>query len=152
MSRSTTPIARKEHRCDYCGYTIEKGEMYRKFVALPGEYGWDDFTVFKSHRFCSDLARDYHDRYGLCSDEGVDFQEALSELWEEWGLERYLSSWARYEEAIGYHQRCVQSKWKDKGWNDRAHSALKNTLYRFAEIPRVLMFDDEFGKDGDKES
>ncbi|MGN1217925.1 MAG: hypothetical protein ACI4TD_08110 [Phocaeicola sp.] len=59
----TKPIARKQHKCNFCGGVIEKGEMYDNttFVFDSSAYTW------KSHLHCLNIAS-YIDDY---SDEGI---------------------------------------------------------------------------------
>lgn len=46
-----THIARKEHRCDWCGQKIEKGEKYEYSFIVDGGDNW----TFKNHLSCREL-------------------------------------------------------------------------------------------------
>lgn len=72
---SKTPIARKQHRCDYCGGTIEKGEKYQNDTIV---YDGDVYT-WKSHLHCMALTSemwDYKTDEGLSDD---DFQRWIDD-------------------------------------------------------------------------
>lgn len=76
LLEKTTPTARKDHRCDFCGGVIQKGEKYeRQSIANDGSvYTW------KSHKVCNDIADEIQDRYS----EGVTadyFQEQVDDLY-----------------------------------------------------------------------
>lgn len=49
----TTAKARKEHKCNYCQMTIEKGHVYNRQY---NEYEGDTYT-FKMHTHCYELAQ-----------------------------------------------------------------------------------------------
>lgn len=69
-----SPIARKEHRCDYCGGTIHAGERYKNQTLVY------DGTVYpwKSHEQCYSLTSyiEYDPDYGISED---DFQSWVNE-------------------------------------------------------------------------
>lgn len=69
-----SPIARKEHRCDYCGGTIHAGERYMNQTLVY------DGTVYpwKSHEHCYSLTSyiEYDPDYGISED---DFQSWVNE-------------------------------------------------------------------------
>lgn len=44
---SSTPIARKQHRCEWCGEEIKKGEKHYKFVGIH-----DGFCSWRMHSEC----------------------------------------------------------------------------------------------------
>ena len=64
--RDKTPVARKEHRCNFCGGVISVGEKYnRQTNVYDGRvYDW------VSHCECSELAYEL-DMYDDC-DEGLE--------------------------------------------------------------------------------
>lgn len=70
---SSTPIARKDHKCNYCRGIIKKGEKYqRDFLKYDGVYSW------KSHLRCQSIASKLN-MFDDC-DEGVadeDFYEYI---------------------------------------------------------------------------
>lgn len=137
--RQTFSPARKEHICTYCGHTIEKGERYHKAVYLPGEYGWEDFTVFKGHRFCTSVAQAYHEAWGLCWDEGVEFESVLSDLWEDWGLRNFLSRWETSDRVTEAYKR-AREKGDDK---EREERLFKQMIHAAKQLPEQLYFDDD---------
>lgn len=62
----TEPIARKDHRCDYCNGIIPKGEKYnRDGLVYDGTA-----TTWKSHMFCQGLVNRLVDWSEV--DDGVD--------------------------------------------------------------------------------
>jgi hypothetical protein len=55
----TTPKARHEHRCEYCGQSIPKGEKHSKFSGVfEGE-----FQNWRMHSECYDAWQDSGDEY-----------------------------------------------------------------------------------------
>ena len=73
FSRYEHPVARKEHKCDFCGAEILKGEKYVHEVICDGGDFWDS----KYHEQCAELIDRYY-RW-LDRDDWVDFGE-LTEL------------------------------------------------------------------------
>lgn len=67
--RDKTPVARKEHRCNFCGGVISVGEKYNRQTNV---YDW------VSHCECSKLACEL-DMYNDC-DEGLDDDEFIDNL------------------------------------------------------------------------
>ncbi len=68
LLRHTTPVARKEHRCMFCGDLIKPGEQYDRATMLDddGIYDWI------AHAECIQLAHALHlfsDREGGLTDE-----------------------------------------------------------------------------------
>lgn len=57
---ATKPKARKRHKCDLCGKTIEPGEKYSCF---SGKYDGEMFTS-KHCMPCNNIVNAYCDRYG----------------------------------------------------------------------------------------
>lgn len=66
--RNSTPKAKKEHTCDYCGGKIEIGEVYDYQFNVDGGDTWS----WKNHQRCFQLCRDldmFYDIYeGVNSD------------------------------------------------------------------------------------
>jgi hypothetical protein len=86
--RTSTPIAKKDHKCNYCGFLIPKGEKYI-YTPIKG----DHFFVWKSHLKCQRLAEEL-DMFDGC-DEGVtenDFYEFINE--------EYHSRWLDEENGL----------------------------------------------------
>jgi len=72
---TTTPKARKQHKCSYCGQIIKIGETYEQQTNI----GDDGLYHWKSHISCQKLV-DKLDMYKYCSDDGVtsdDFYESI---------------------------------------------------------------------------
>lgn len=134
---STTPIARKRHVCDHCCHAIDKGERYCRQSFLPGEYDYDTFGTFKCHRFCADLTSRYHREHDLCSDEGVDFEEALHELWEQWGVKGYL---AACQDVDTYRQGWARVQAGETGYTETQVRAFER---RSQDVYPAFFFDDE---------
>lgn len=51
FSRYEYPVARREHKCDFCGAEIPKGEKYVHEVICDGGDFWDS----KYHEQCFEL-------------------------------------------------------------------------------------------------
>ena len=64
--RNKTPIARKEHRCEFCGEVIHIGEKYNRQTNVCDDRVYD----WVSHCDCSQLAYEL-DMFDDC-DEGLD--------------------------------------------------------------------------------
>ena len=97
--RNETPVARKEHRCDFCGEGISVGEKYnRQTNVYDGRvYDW------VSHSECSKLAYEL-DMFDDC-DEGLDsdgfvdnlnqyvydnhYDDKIDDIAKDWQLPRY---------------------------------------------------------------
>jgi len=73
--RESTPIARKDHKCNFCGGIIPKGEKYMYAVLK-----YDDMYIWKNHFRCSKIASQL-DMFDNCSDglTGEDFQECIKD-------------------------------------------------------------------------
>lgn len=72
--------ARTQHRCNYCGGVIDKGEPYES-----SRYKYDgEFYEWKEHEYCSAVARElYHSGYFQDDGNGMteaDFSECVREL------------------------------------------------------------------------
>jgi hypothetical protein len=75
--RTNINIARKEHRCSFCGCKISKGEQYRHSTNKCD----GSLYVWKEHLHCADLCNEIWDYVdpddGMTSD---DFCDAIKEL------------------------------------------------------------------------
>lgn len=76
--KTTHPIAKKEHRCNYCNQIIPIGEKYTSQANVF--YG--DFYVWKSHIRCGDIASKLK-MYDDC-DEGLDEDRFCENIKEEY--------------------------------------------------------------------
>ena len=77
------PIAKKDHKCNYCGFIIPKGEKYI-YSAIRG----DDFYIWKAHFKCQRLAEEL-EMFDHC-DEGVtdnDFYENVNEEYNKYWID-----------------------------------------------------------------
>lgn len=87
--------ANKDHKCNYCGGVIKKGEIYEHSVNKI-----DDIYVWKNHISCSKLV----ERLEMDGDEGVtkdDFYEYVSNKYAEIMCEREgLDSFDIEDESI----------------------------------------------------
>lgn len=70
-------LARKNHRCDYCGLPIETGSLYERtgLIYDDGPYTW------KSHKHCEDFAHDFN-FYDDIDDEGLSGDSFRTGVWE----------------------------------------------------------------------
>lgn len=140
----TQPVARKEHKCDSCGHTIEKGEMYFRDVYFPGEYDCDSMYVYKSHRFCRDICIWYHNEHDLCDDEGVSVldSEVIYDLWKEWGVYHHLRAMEIFDhtcrrlELEKLKEQTPERQEEVKQWEIRVERARQ-------DLPSEFAFDDE---------
>lgn len=93
---SKTPIARKQHRCDYCSGIIEKGEKYQNdTIVFDGSiYTW------KSHLHCMHLTSEMH---GYETDEGLNPDD----------FQRWIDDYV-YEYHYDYEKDDVCEEWQNK--------------------------------------
>lgn len=59
LLREENPIARKEHRCEFCNGKIEKGEKYTHLVYAD----CGNVSDYKLHDACREALNDYFDEY-----------------------------------------------------------------------------------------
>lgn len=103
---TTNPVASKEHQCDLCLTTIDKGE---KYVYCSGFFD-GQFSVTKMHDWCNDLAAKITEEWDEADFEScsiaVAFEEWIHDHYREWGI----------DEAMHIHHLLRQlRKWKVKG-------------------------------------
>lgn len=76
------PIAKKEHRCDFCGGVIRVGEKYEKQTIVD-----DCIYDFKAHDICEKVAiwLDMYDDHYYSDDglSGEEFEENINEYVRE---------------------------------------------------------------------
>ncbi len=58
----STPIARKDYRCDECLGCIPKGRRYFRQTGIDGS----EFINFKAHKTCAEIA--FVINYGFCGE------------------------------------------------------------------------------------
>ena len=84
--------ARKDHRCEYCGGIIHKGEKYmRQTNVFDG-----DIYTFKCHDLCHTLAS------FLCEDDG---DGIMVEYWQDIVSDMYFH---KFGEACDFSQESLQ--------------------------------------------
>lgn len=93
--RNKTPIARKEHRCEFCGEVIHIGEKYNRQTNVCDDRVYD----WVSHYDCSQLACELN-MFDDC-DEGLDgdglnqyvydnhYDDKIDDIAKDWQLSRY---------------------------------------------------------------
>ena len=80
--KQETPIARKEHRCMFCGGGIKKGEKYSHEVFITD----GDIDDQKMHLCCNKAVKEFFDPY----DEYLDvdcIMDCLNETLKDKGIE-----------------------------------------------------------------
>jgi hypothetical protein len=98
---TSTPKARKEHRCGECRRTISPGETYERYTGI-----WDGaFAVYKTCAHCQQ-ARAW--LFRECN--GWIFTEVPDELEEHWRDEPELRSWKLARLIVG-----MRRQWEHKG-------------------------------------
>lgn len=92
--KTLEPIARKEHKCMYCGGAIKKGEKYERGTYLNDGYIYD----WIAHISCTDLASELNmwDNVdgGLSED---DFREFINDKYAEIMSDNYNDIWESEE-------------------------------------------------------
>ena len=58
--------AKEEHKCDFCGEIIEKGEEHYYSFVVDGKDNWP----WRSHERCEDIAHTLQ-MYRYCNEEGL---------------------------------------------------------------------------------
>ena len=80
----STPVARTEHECSFCGSMIKIGEKHEKYVRLPEHDEWfddDPYGVLRYHTNCLKFVELLSDAE-LIDYEGFDGEEAFALLCE----------------------------------------------------------------------
>lgn len=107
------PVARKQHKCNFCGGTIEKGEKYDCCtISFDGSiYTW------KSHLYCSALTAEMD---GYETDEGLDEDD----------FKRWIDDYVR-EHHFDSILDDISVEWQDKSTCELAkmiYEEIKNEL------------------------
>ena len=99
--------ARKPHSCDFCGKTIEKGEIYDWSKHIYD----DDLYEWHSHERCSKIAteiRDYADPdEGMCEE---DFSEGCRDICQQFvcpDCPRFNREYEECEDDKAYCTECL---------------------------------------------
>lgn len=99
-----TRKARKQHRCNWCGNPIEKGEKYRHTVNVDGGDMWH----FKEHLKCEQIFKVFWDKHHPypeeCTSEFFE-EEAIEEL-----REHICHSCPLWEKTDDYYGECHSPK------------------------------------------
>lgn len=127
LLKESSPVARKEHKCMYCGCIIPVGEKYSRDTLIY------DGTVYDwvAHEDCCDVAT-LLDMFDYCDDDGLgmdSFQEYLDEYLNDHyrdpeidDLPEHIAKMSRIEQV-----RMIIADW------DKPHiklPRLKGELYR----------------------
>lgn len=154
--REATPIARKEHRCDFCGDIISVGEKYNRQTNIydGSIYDW------VSHCECSQLASEL-DMYDDC-DEGLDgdgfvdslnqyvydnhYDDKIDDIAKDWQLSRHelvrkiLDELKKGEIAMTEELVTLETAkmLREKGFQQRKYLINVSTLhhcYKYLSVP-----------------
>lgn len=71
------PIARKEHKCDYCGCIIKIGTQYKRDTLIYDDKPYD----WCNHLECSEITHDLK-MWEWVGYEGLSQQEFIDSVWE----------------------------------------------------------------------
>ena len=94
--------ARKQHRCNWCGNPIQKGEKYRISTNVDGGDIWN----FKEHLRCEEIFRAFYKEHHPY------WEECTAEFFEEEAKEELM--------AYGTCKSCPHFEKPDpRYWNDR---------------------------------
>lgn len=113
--RESTPIARKDHICDYCFGKIEKGSKYRRTTLIYDDKPYD----WKEHQECGDITQlldmwDWVDFEGLSPEQ---FQEAVWEYVREKHYDEEIDDTAKEWQNLTTHEavlKILNEDFKDK--------------------------------------
>lgn len=75
--KSSHPVANKEHRCQFCGGVIHKGEQYHRQSCAYDGRAYD----FINHMECEKIA-DELDMFGRTWSDGIDGDEFTEYVWD----------------------------------------------------------------------
>lgn len=75
--KETKPIARKEHRCNYCGAKISIGTQYLRTTLVYDDKPYD----WVEHYECAEITREL-DMHKWCDDEGLSQEAFVDAVWE----------------------------------------------------------------------
>lgn len=117
LGNPETPIARKEHTCNFCNQKIQKGEKYNRhgLVYDGAAYSW------KSHIHCDELASHFK-MYDDCWDEGLTGDDFREQVWEIYKDSHPEAKWDRGNEIPISVNFCVELMNKQKAEkNEKAH-------------------------------
>lgn len=84
LGESHVVTARKDHRCDLCGYTIPKGDPHWTWTLAPGMNEFDEWWTGRTHIICDRIYRasEWFDPYEPMPDPGDFKAEILADvLW-----------------------------------------------------------------------
>lgn len=111
--KETTPIARKEHTCYYCGGIIKVGEKYERATLKTNHiYDW------VSHCHCSELVN-MIDMYRMCEADGIEadyFQDCIDYYIHENHYDDSIDDTAK-EWVLPFPELCekIYQELKEKG-------------------------------------
>ena len=100
--------ARKQHRCNWCGNPINKGEKYRYWVNVDG----GAMMPGKAHIKCDQIFDAFYKKYH------PDWEECTTEFFEEEAIENLCQhvcpSCPLWTKTENYHGECGSPNW----WRD----------------------------------
>lgn len=98
MIGDTCPVARKAHRCDYCGEDIPRGQRYRRWAWVAD----GACSTVRAHIACDAVAQDHYDATDAYDDE-------------RWVSDEPLTAWAEAGDVRG---RLSALAGRTPGWPD----------------------------------
>lgn len=105
--------ARKQHRCNWCGNPIQKGEKYRHCVNVDGGFLWH----FKEHLRCNEIFEAFYKKEKPNPEECTQYffeEEAVEEL-VAYGMCKECPHWRKPDPSLTYDRwRCtIPSGWRN---------------------------------------
>lgn len=84
----TTQVAKKQHKCNFCGQFINVGDQYERsrLVYDGNAYTW------KNHIHCIEIARHFN-MFDDCSDEGLTGEYFIESLYEIYKADHPEEKW-----------------------------------------------------------